>query len=211
MSHRLPPLNGLRAFEAAARHLSFKTAARELGVTPGAVSQQVKNLEGTLGVNLFRRLPRGLLLTEVGSAYLPDLSRAFRIISNSTEAIAPALSNRKLQIGVGEKLSQYLPANWPKGCGDFPTQVAHSIKASDPELVRSGEIDGLLLLKRIHTHGLSNEAVASIHDQGIDRNVFFVCSIGLAGCSQSRALVSSLVDTFAEPVANAGFANEKCD
>ncbi|WP_299507828.1 LysR family transcriptional regulator [uncultured Roseobacter sp.] len=211
MSHRLPPLNGLRAFEASARHLSFKTAARELGVTPGAVSQQVKNLEGTLGVNLFRRLPRGLLLTEVGSAYLPDLNRAFRIISKSTEAIAPALSRRKMQIGVGEGLSQYLPENWPRGCGDLRSQVACPIKTNDPELVRSGEIDGLLLLKRIHTHGLRNEAVASICDQGTDRNIFFVCSIGLAGCSQSRALVSSLIDTFAEPVANAGFANEKCD
>ncbi|WP_299154882.1 LysR family transcriptional regulator [uncultured Tateyamaria sp.] len=211
MSHRLPPLNGLRAFEASARHLSFKTAARELGVTPGAVSQQVKNLEGTLEVNLFRRLPRGLLLTEVGSAYLPDLSRTFRIISKSTEAIAPALSNRKLQIGVGEKLSQYLPANWPKGCGDLPSHIANPIKASDPELVRSGEIDGLLLLKRIHTHGLSNEAVASIHDQGMDRNVFFVCSIGLAGCSQSRALVSSLVHTFSEPKSDLGSGNRERD
>ncbi|WP_299851124.1 LysR family transcriptional regulator [uncultured Roseovarius sp.] len=211
MSHRLPPLNGLRAFEASARHLSFKTAARELGVTPGAVSQQVKNLEGTLGVNLFRRLPRGLLLTEVGSAYLPELSRAFRIISKSTEAVAPALTNRKLQIGVSEKLSQYLPANWPKCCVDLLSHVTRPIKANDPELVRSGEIDGLLLLERIHTRGLSNEAVASICDQGTDRNIFFVCSIGLAGCSQSRALVSSLVDTFSEPVANASFADNERD
>jgi len=60
MSHRLPPLNGLRSFEAAARHLSFTHAADELGVTPGAVSQQVKSLEGALGITLFRRLPRSL-------------------------------------------------------------------------------------------------------------------------------------------------------
>ena len=53
MSHRLPPLNGLRSFEAAARHLSFTRAADELGVTPGAVSQQVKSLEGKLGVTCF--------------------------------------------------------------------------------------------------------------------------------------------------------------
>src|SRR6266566_7168937 len=59
MSYRLPPLNGLRAFEASARHLSFKRAADELSVTPGAISQQVKSLEASIGVKLFRRLPRG--------------------------------------------------------------------------------------------------------------------------------------------------------
>ncbi|WP_298298650.1 LysR family transcriptional regulator [uncultured Litoreibacter sp.] len=205
MSHRLPPLNGLRAFEAAARHLSFKIAARELGVTAGAVSQQVKSLEETLGVKLFRRLPRGLLLTDAGSAYLPELSRAFRIISKSTEAVAPALSSRKLQIGVAENLGKLLPRNWPAECLDLTANIAHPTKTSDPELVRSGEIDGLLLLQQLYTHGLSNEAVASINDNGTSRNIFFVCSIGLAGCRQSRALVKSLVQNFSEPVAKADF------
>lgn len=173
MSHRLPPLNGLRAFEASARHLSFKIAARELGVTAGAVSQQVKSLEGALTVKLFRRLPRGLLLTDAGSTYLPELSRAFRIISKSTEAIAPALSSRKLQIGVTESLGKLLPSNWPIGCPNLAAHIARPTKASDPELVRSGEIDGLLLLQQLHTHGLSNEAVASINDHGSQRNIFF--------------------------------------
>ena len=58
MSYKLPPLNALRAFEASARHLSFKRAADELCVTAGAVSQQVKALETGMGVKLFRRLPR---------------------------------------------------------------------------------------------------------------------------------------------------------
>src|SRR5204862_2432856 len=74
MSYRLPSLNGLRCFEAAARHLSFKRAADELGVTPGAVSQQVKALEGALGITLFRRLPRGLILTDRGEGYLPAIT-----------------------------------------------------------------------------------------------------------------------------------------
>jgi LysR family glycine cleavage system transcriptional activator len=78
MSYRLPPLNGLRAFEASARHLSFRRAADELCVTPGAVSQQVKSLEASIGVKLFRRLPRGLLLTAAGEDYLPSISRATR-------------------------------------------------------------------------------------------------------------------------------------
>ncbi|WP_272887743.1 LysR family transcriptional regulator [Caldimonas thermodepolymerans] len=71
------PLNALRAFEASARHLSFTRAAIELNVTQSAVSAQVKNLEERLGVPLFRRLPRGLALTDEGHALLPMLSETF--------------------------------------------------------------------------------------------------------------------------------------
>lgn len=71
MSYRLPPLPALRAFEAAARHGSFKQAAAELCVTPAAVSQQIKALEAYLGAPLFRRLPRALVLTEAGQLMLP--------------------------------------------------------------------------------------------------------------------------------------------
>lgn len=70
---RFPPLNALRAFEAAARHLSFKKAAVELHVTPGAVSHQVKLLEDYLGVPLFRRLTRALELTSEAQAMLPKV------------------------------------------------------------------------------------------------------------------------------------------
>ena len=73
----LPPLNALRAFEAAARNLSFTLAAEELHVTQAAVSHQVKALEERLGLKLFRRLPRGLILTEQGQALLPELRGAF--------------------------------------------------------------------------------------------------------------------------------------
>ncbi len=75
------PLNALRAFEAAARHLSFTRAGLELRVTQAAVSHQVKGLEDSLGVALFRRLPRGLTLTEEGEALLPVLTDAFRRIA----------------------------------------------------------------------------------------------------------------------------------
>jgi LysR family glycine cleavage system transcriptional activator len=68
MPQRLPPLNSLRAFEAAARHLSFKKAARELNVTPAAVGHQIKGLEAYLGIQLFHRLNRALLLTEAARA-----------------------------------------------------------------------------------------------------------------------------------------------
>ena len=71
------PLNALRAFEASARHLSFTRAAIELCVTQAAVSHQVKSLEAQLNVTLFRRLPRGLMLTSEGESLLPVLRDAF--------------------------------------------------------------------------------------------------------------------------------------
>jgi len=77
MTSTLPPLNALRAFEAAARHLSFKMAADELHVTPAAISHHVKTLEATLGVQLFHRLTRALRLTEAGQAALPALTAGF--------------------------------------------------------------------------------------------------------------------------------------
>lgn len=87
MARRLPPLNALRAFEAAARHGSFSAAAQELRVTDSAVSQQVRTLERYLGTRLFKRLPRGLLLTELGSTYLPVLTAGFDRLSEATSRL----------------------------------------------------------------------------------------------------------------------------
>src|SRR5258708_33120368 len=77
MSRQLPPLNALRAFEAAARHLSFTAAAAELNVTQAAISHQIRGLEEWLGLKLFRRVGRGLLLTDAAQAYLPEIGAAF--------------------------------------------------------------------------------------------------------------------------------------
>src|SRR6201985_2649940 len=90
MTHTLPPLNALRAFEAAARHLSFKLAAHELHVTPAAVGQQVKALEARLGVGLFERLHKQLILTAAGQAYLPGISDGFRRIADATSQLTAA-------------------------------------------------------------------------------------------------------------------------
>lgn len=89
-THRLPSLNGLRAFEVASRHLNFRLAAEELGVTQGAVAQQVRQLEAELGLRLFERLPRGLAPTEAGRSYAASLRRAFELISDATEELRPA-------------------------------------------------------------------------------------------------------------------------
>jgi LysR family glycine cleavage system transcriptional activator len=87
MGRQLPPLNGLRAFEAAARHLSFTKAADELNVTQAAISHQIRGLEERLGVQLFIRRNRALLLSESGQAYLPALREAFDTIANATEKL----------------------------------------------------------------------------------------------------------------------------
>lgn len=79
------PLNALRAFEASARHLSFTRAAIELCVTQAAVSHQVKHLEETLNVSLFRRLPRGLMITEEGQALLPVVRDSFDRIGDALD------------------------------------------------------------------------------------------------------------------------------
>jgi len=85
---RIPlPLNALRAFEAAARQLSFTRAAEELHVTQAAVSHQVKALEKRLGVVLFRRLPRSLLLTDEGQALLPELRDAFERLARALDRV----------------------------------------------------------------------------------------------------------------------------
>ena len=84
---RLPPLNALRAFEAAARHLSFKKAAREMHVTAGAVSHQVKLLEDHLGVALFRRLTRALELTAEAQAMLPKVREGLENLAEAVERL----------------------------------------------------------------------------------------------------------------------------
>lgn len=99
MTYALPPLNALRAFEAAARHLSFKLAAHELHVTPAAVGQQVKALEARLGVPLFERLHKQLVLTPAGQAYLPGISSGFRRIAEATTQLKPA-GAVMLQVGI---------------------------------------------------------------------------------------------------------------
>jgi LysR family glycine cleavage system transcriptional activator len=88
MSRHLPSLNALRAFEAAARHLSFTRAAEELNVTQAAISHQVKALEDQLGITLFRRLNRTLLLSTEGQTLFPAVRDALDTLSEATESLA---------------------------------------------------------------------------------------------------------------------------
>ena len=94
----LPPLNWLRAFEAAARHLSFTQAAAELHVTQSAVSQHVRSLEAFLGRELFIRRTRALHLTEAGASYLPTIREAFGLLASGTRAFRGGDRGRSLLV-----------------------------------------------------------------------------------------------------------------
>ncbi|MFN5717654.1 MAG: LysR family transcriptional regulator, partial [Bradyrhizobium sp.] len=87
MTSRLPSLNGLRAFEAAARHMSFTLAASELNVTQTAISHQIRRLEEELGVRLFIRQNRSLSLTPEAAEYLPGVRAAFNDLRLATDRL----------------------------------------------------------------------------------------------------------------------------
>ena len=95
---RLPPLNALKAFEAAARHLNFSRAAEELSVTPGAISQQIQNLEDYVGAALFKRTPKGLLLTDAAQTALPALREAFDRLAEAAGLLTAAVDGRRLTL-----------------------------------------------------------------------------------------------------------------
>jgi LysR family glycine cleavage system transcriptional activator len=96
--HDLPPLDWLRAFEAAARLGSFTAAARELTLTQAAVSHHVRSLERRLGVALFVRLPRSLRLTEIGAAYLPPVRQCFEELGAATAGLFGPKGRRSLAV-----------------------------------------------------------------------------------------------------------------
>ena len=84
---RNPRLNALRVFDVAARHLNFRSAAVELNVTQGAVAQSIRGLEADLGIRLFRRLPRGVALTDVGLRYHNGIAKGLAVIDHATEEL----------------------------------------------------------------------------------------------------------------------------
>ena len=152
MTYRIPPLNALRAFEAAARHLSFKQAAAELNVTPGAVSQRVKSLEDSLGIRLFDRIHNGLMLTSEGQAYLTPIRSAFTNISVATEMITPKSNGVDLTIGAEANfaIKWLVPkiAAFQRAYPDVRVRIGEALSA---EAVVRGEVD-IAVLKGVSAH-----------------------------------------------------------
>src|SRR5271154_4860520 len=95
---KLPPLGSLRAFEAAARHMSFRDAGDELGVTPTAISHQIRNLEDICGQPLFRRRPRPLELTSAGERLFPVIRRGFAPFAGAIASASPRVSYKRLRV-----------------------------------------------------------------------------------------------------------------
>ncbi|MCW6033652.1 LysR substrate-binding domain-containing protein [Pantoea sp. JK] len=96
--NELPPLNALKVFEAVTRHLNFRLAAEELGVTQGAVAQQIRGLEASLGLKLFDRLPRTLALTGAGAGYAVSIRQAFELIDEATRTLRPEPNRLTLSV-----------------------------------------------------------------------------------------------------------------
>lgn len=126
---RLPSLNALRMFDAAARRLNFGRAAEELNLTQGAVAQQVRRLETDLGRKLFLRHARGLELTAEGRTYAADIRRAMAIIDEVTRSLAP--ERRTLTLSVPPSFAtKVLAANLPVFLAEHP-EIEVEIRASE--------------------------------------------------------------------------------
>lgn len=119
-SRRLPPLNGLRVFEVVSRHLNFRLAAEEIGVTQGAVAQLIRGLEAELGLKLFLRRPQGLEQTEAGQQYAAKIRRAFELIAEATRELRA--EPQRLTISVTPSLaSRWLIPRLPAFTAAHPT------------------------------------------------------------------------------------------
>jgi len=185
MTYLLPPLNALRAFEAAGRHLSFKQAAHELHVTPGAVSQQVRLLEERLGVQLFERLTRQVILTSAGEAYLTRVRRAFHGLADATAALKPEGVTTLLHIGVHASFD--LDELRPRLAQFRRAEPQVAIRLSQPaglhELLE-GKVD-VVVAERLRRHpGYRCEPL---------ENGFLIAPLGTADCPEIDALRSCLL------------------
>ena len=154
MTARLPSLNGLRAFEAAARHLSFTTAAAELNVTQTAISHQIRRLEAELGIRLFVRQNRSLALTSEARDYLPGIRAAFNDLRLATDRLLRKDNDRVLTISTLASLA----AKWllPRLATFQESHPGIDVRiTTSPGLVdfRNGDVDAAIRYGRGHWPG----------------------------------------------------------
>lgn len=170
---RLPPLNALRAFVVAARHLSFSKAAAELFVTPAAVSQQVRQLEEHLGCALFRRGPRNLMLTDEGQACLPGLNAAFEGLAQALAEIDAAGARGALTVSVAPSFAaKWLVPRLENFAARFPDI---SVRVSASVGLTDFETDAIDCAIRYGAGGYAGLEVEHL----LDERVVPVCSPGL--------------------------------
>ena len=154
---RLPSLTALRAFEAAARLGSFKAAAQELSVTPGAISQSVRALEEDLGVALFHRTTRAVSLTEEGQVLHPDVTRSFLCIQQAVDRVATTGTRRLTINSTPPLITKLLLPRLPRFTADHP-EVDISIETEfDLNALQSGGPDVVIRVTRQapdHVHAI---------------------------------------------------------
>lgn len=155
MSARLPSLNGLRAFEAAARHLSFTQAAAELNVTQTAISHQIRRLEGELGLRLFVRKNRALALTSKAKDYLPGVRAAFNDLRLATDRLLRKDNDNVLTISTLASLAAkwLLPrlSTFQAAHPDIDVRITTSTGLVD---FKSGDVDAAIRYGRGHWPGV---------------------------------------------------------
>ena len=135
MADRLPPLTALRAFDAAARHMSFAKAAEELSVTPAALSFQIKSLEEHLGAPLFRRMNRAVALTEAGAALAPGTTDGFHTLATAWRAAQRLQNEQTLTVTAGPAFTAKWLAprlyEFAQGHPDVELRFSASLKMMD--------------------------------------------------------------------------------
>ncbi len=142
MTAGIPPLLGLHAYEAAARHLSFAAAATEMHLSASAVSQRVRTLEAHLGVQLFERLPRSLRLTPMGEAYLPAVRDVFQDLSAATSGLFETTERASLTVRVQiAYATTWLAPRLPDFCASFPHIDLKLVSAIWADALPPSEID----------------------------------------------------------------------
>ncbi|SDS93700.1 transcriptional regulator, LysR family [Pseudomonas granadensis] len=181
MPVRLPSLNGLRAFETVARHMSFTKAAAELNVSQTAVSHQIRRLEAELGSPLFLRRNDGLALSEVGQAYLPGIRSAFQDLRFATEQVLGAGDDNVLTISTLVSVaSKWLLPRLPAFHQAFPAIDVRISASTDWVDFRSSGIDAAIRYGHGDWKGLQADFLMS-------DEIFPVCSPALAQSLNSPA------------------------
>ncbi len=174
MPERLPPLNALRTFEVAARHLNFTVAAEELHVTAAAVSHQIRSLEDHLGVQLFQRSGRSLRLTAAGQGLVPDIQHAFARIQSAARDVRSADAGTSLTVTVPPSFAaKWLIPRLPRFRHRYPDlEVRVAVDSSLADFGRDN-VDLAIRYGRGGYPGVHTEPLLSVA-------YYPVCSPGLA-------------------------------
>lgn len=183
----LPTLNWLRAFEAAARSASFTAAAAELSLTPGAISYQIRALEGHLGFTLFERLPRGVKLTAMGVAYLSPVRKALEELADSTVGLFGGAERAQITVHAPVSLAAlWLAPKLPEFSRANPLIGVRLASVIWDNAVLDESTDLEIRYGRGQWHGYKSERL-------LNQPIIAVCSPGLLGALQSGTHPSAVI------------------